>query len=115
MIDDHERLSEEDFGLVLFDEYQDLVEEMPLYDDTILGLIGEVGEVVEHVKKSRRTGGRAKALDIDKFKLELGDVLWYLTRTASEYNIELRDIATSNINKLRERHKETNGALGFAG
>lgn len=113
-VDDIERISAEEFGVEYFDEYQDLVEAMPLYDDPILGLVGETGEVVEHIKKSRRNGGRAKPLDLEKFKLELGDVLWYLTRLASEHGIELRSIATDNIEKLRVRHREDEGQLGIA-
>ena len=102
--DDNERIPVTANDIQLFDEYQDLVEEMPLYDDPILGLVGEVGEVVEHVKKDRREGERRKPIDEEKLTLELGDVLWYLTRTASEYGIELKDIATDNIEKLRARH-----------
>jgi NTP pyrophosphatase (non-canonical NTP hydrolase) len=46
-----------------------------------LGLAGEVGEVVEHIKKALRddagviTGNRRAALTT-----ELGDALWYLAR-----------------------------------
>lgn len=97
-----------------FNEYQDLIEEMPLYDDPILGLVGEVGEVVEHIKKARRAGGRHRILVIEDFTKELGDVLWYLTRLASEYDINMVDVATTNIEKLRERHRETEGQLGLA-
>lgn len=101
MVDDHERLSEKDFGLALFDEYQDLVEEMPLYDDTLYGLMTEVGELVDIVKKGSRPG---KSIDKARLKDEGGDVLWYLTRFLSQNGIELREVATDNILKLNKRH-----------
>ena len=100
-MDDHERLSEDDFGLMLFDEYQDLVEEMPLYDDTLYGLMTEVGELVDIVKKGSRP---SRTIDKDRLKDEAGDVLWYLTRFLSENDIELREVATFNIQKLNKRH-----------
>ena len=99
------------FDEYAFTDYQDTVSAMPLYDDPILGLIGEVGEIVEHVKKDRRPEGRRKPMNIEEFTYELGDALWYLTRTASEYGIQMSDVALMNITKLDERHKkhESNG------
>lgn len=88
-----------------FSSYQISVGEMPLYDDPILGLIGEVGEVAEHVKKDRRPGDRRKPIDLDELELELGDVLWYLTRLADSYGLDMVKIAKRNIEKLNERHK----------
>lgn len=90
-----------------FNTYQEQVVAMPLYDDPILGLMGEVGEVVELIKKDRRpdNSGRRKPLVQERLKDELSDVLWYLTRLASENNINLDDIATHNIEKLTKRHK----------
>lgn len=87
-----------------FDEYQDLIEDMPLYDDPALGLPGEVGEVLELIKKDRRPGDRRKPINLDNLKKELGDVLWYTTRIASNYGIDLVDIATTNYDKLEARH-----------
>lgn len=86
-------------------QYQDSVASMPLYDDPILGLIGEVGEVVEHIKKSRRPAPKTKPIDIHEMELEIGDVLWYLTRLCVEYDIELSEVAVKNIVKLEKRHK----------
>jgi len=96
--------SEDPLNYFTFDEYQDAVEAMPLYDDPVLGLIGEVGEVVEHIKKDRREGDRHRPIDIEKFELELGDVLWYLNRIAGDYGLDMAMIAAKNIDKLNKRH-----------
>lgn len=91
--------------LLDFDGYQIATRDMPLYDDPVLGLAGEVGEVIELIKKDRRPGDRRKELSKDDLKKELGDVLWYLTRIASENQISLLDIAITNVEKLTKRHK----------
>lgn len=86
-----------------FDEYQDIVDDMPLYDDVLYGLITEVGEVVDIVKKGSRKG---RSIDIEHLKEEIGDVLWYLSRTATEYGIDMSEVATNNVEKLNKRHQE---------
>ncbi len=88
-----------------FTSYQDSVDGMPLYDDPLLGLAGEVGEVIELIKKDRREGDRRKEVNKEDLTKELGDVLWYLSRVSSEYDIDLQDIADTNIMKLTIRHK----------
>lgn len=76
-----------------------------------LGLSGEIGEVVgeivihgshitERIKKEIRGDGD---LDRTKLKLELGDVLHYLCRIASHYEISMRDIMIANYDKIEAR------------
>lgn len=84
--------------------YQKLVMGMPLYDDVVLGLVGEVGEVIEHVKKDRRAGDKRKPLTREKLVDEGGDVLWYLTRLFGEHGITLDEVMAYNVNKLEARH-----------
>ena len=64
------------------------------------GLTGEAGEVMEHLKKFIRDG----RLDKEALKLELGDVLFYLTRTAQWAGFSLEEIAQGNIDKLEARY-----------
>lgn len=66
-----------------------------------LGLAGEVGEVVELIKKRY---GHGHNLDLATLEKELGDVLWYLAALATEYNMSLGDIAAKNILKLKARY-----------
>lgn len=85
----------------------------------IMGLVGEAlelaqltgdispalasGRVMEHVKKVFYHGHEP---DIGIIKKELGDILWYLAVMANNVGLKLDDIATSNIDKLRERYPE---------
>lgn len=69
-----------------------------------LGLTGESGEVAEIIKRIIREKNGA----IDKeskaaLSKELGDVLWYLSQLATEFNISLEEIAKQNIEKLKSR------------
>lgn len=66
-----------------------------------LGLAGEVGEVVELIKKEF---GHGKPRDTGELAKELGDVLWYLADTATNYGLDLGLIAEANIAKLKERY-----------
>lgn len=65
---------------------------------TVLGLVGEAGEIANKYKKVIRDGA-----DPDSIGAELGDVLWYLARIASELGLNLADIAEDNLNKLSSR------------
>lgn len=74
----------------------------PIYPT--LGLTGEAGEVADKVKKVLRDReGNFDNEARDAIKLELGDVLWYISQLSSELNFDLDDIAISNLEKLRSR------------
>ena len=69
-----------------------------------LGLNGESGEVAEKVKKIIRDKGSIWDLDTrDQIKKELGDVLWYVALTSYEFDLDLDDVAHTNIKKLKSR------------
>ncbi len=100
-----------------FDEYQQAIEKFAVYPREqeltaigylALGLNGEAGEVAEQVKKAIRNDGqitderRAKILD------EIGDVLWYVSRIASEFGASLGEVAEQNVAKLEQRRKSQN-------
>ena len=68
-----------------------------------LGLAGEAGECCDLLKKHQFQDGREiqeKLLD------ELGDVLWYVSETATALGIWMDDIALHNIEKLKKRYPE---------
>jgi len=74
-----------------------------------LGIAGEVGEVVERMKKMVRdpnTRGAITDQDREEMKGELGDVLWYISQIAREFDVSLEDIAEVNLKKIEKRLKE---------
>ena len=94
-----------------FEEYQKLSRKTAIYPNqgnnlvyTALGLVGESGEVAEKVKKILRDdGGIVNQEKKEEIKKELGDILWYLSQTASELNLSLDEIASHNLEKLFSR------------
>lgn len=66
-----------------------------------LGVAGEAGEVADLFKKHL---GHGHPLDLEKLKLELGDVLWYVAGLAHLHGIDLSEVAAANIAKLEKRY-----------
>lgn len=69
----------------------------------VMGLCGESGEVIDIVKKHLAQGHE---LDKEKIIKELGDVAWYLAEIATVLDVELEDVLTQNIEKLKARYPE---------
>lgn len=68
-----------------------------------MGLAGETGEVVDHLKKVVYHGHDLNREEIEK---ELGDVLWYLSALATSLKMDINTIAQKNIKKLEDRYPE---------
>ena len=68
-----------------------------------LGLPGEVGEVVDLIKKFlyHRNG---KPLDVEKLTRELGDMLWYFAVLLDTIGLTFEDVMMANVAKLEARH-----------
>lgn len=89
-------------------EYQQLAmttlnKEIPqdqLIINACLGLSGEVGEVNDLIKKNMFQG---HPLNKDDLINELGDIAWYLAEAATALQIDLDEILTRNIAKLKKR------------
>jgi len=98
-----------------FNEYQEKASKTAIYPEQFklvypaLGLAGEAGEVAEKVKKLIRDG----TLQVEDLKKELGDVLWYVSAPASDLNIDLDDVAATNVAKLQSR--SARGVIGGSG
>ena len=68
----------------------------------LLGLVGEIGSVASEHKKRLRDGQSYSSFK-EKFKEELGDVLWYISAIADDMGFTLEDIAKTNLAKIQER------------
>jgi NTP pyrophosphatase (non-canonical NTP hydrolase) len=92
-----------------FSDYQAAAENTAIYPQsqglyyTVLGLANEAGEVAGCVKKYIRDGEMTNEELADKVKKELGDVLWYVAMVATEFNLDLNEIAEHNVDKLLDR------------
>ena len=77
-----------------------------------LGLANEAGEVAGKIKKIFRDGkGKITQEDRSALKYELGDVLWYLSQICTALEIDLKEVAASNLTKLLAR-KERGSIVG---
>jgi len=68
--------------------------------DYALGL-SEAGELQNKLKKYLY---HAHPMNKAEIKEEMGDVLWYLAAIATTLDIDLSDVATENIEKLKKRY-----------
>lgn len=93
-----------------FDDYQKAAVATAIYPDDLkliypaIGLAGETGEVMEHIKKTIRDNNRQLTEDRrHALAKELGDVLWYMANLAEDAGLSLADIARQNIEKVNSR------------
>ena len=71
--------------------------------NSVMGLCGESGEVIDLVKKHVSHG---HPLNREKLIDELGDVAWYLAECAEAIGVTLEDVLAHNIEKLKKRYPE---------
>jgi NTP pyrophosphatase (non-canonical NTP hydrolase) len=74
---------------------------------------GEVGEFCNMWEKHYSQGHNFCDIE-EKMKLELGDILWYLTLACEALGVGLFDVANSNIAKLEARYKNSDGSVDFS-
>lgn len=80
----------------------------------LLGLAGEVGELLSEYKK-HLWAGKGYKLWKERVSEELGDLLWYISNAASKFDLALEDIAQENLRKCRDRWAQPShyGQMGF--
>lgn len=70
-----------------------------------LGIVGEAGSVLTELKKSIRDGDSYTSFR-PRLIEELGDVLWYISAIATQNDIDLEEVASSNLAKTNDRFNE---------
>jgi len=76
----------------------------PPYLYYVLGLCGESGEVSEKIKKlMRNKNGKIDKEFLEDIKSELGDIMWYVSRLAFQFGIDMSEITSYNLKKLKSR------------
>lgn len=95
------QITEQDYRAAIRRTYAGPDTMQPKLTLAALGLAGEVGEVVDHVKKHLFQG---HSIDLDHLKNELGDVLWYFSLACEACNFDLPDIMATNVAKLQKRY-----------
>ncbi len=91
-------------------EYQDWIETVSTprvnelgYIYASLGLAGESGEVIEHIKKIVRDNREPTDIEVNELTHELGDVLWYVGKLCNTLGIEMQHILDLNVQKINHR------------
>jgi NTP pyrophosphatase (non-canonical NTP hydrolase) len=68
-----------------------------------IGLAGEAGEVCEAIKKGIF---HQHGLDRGSLQKELGDVCWYLAALCTKLGLDLGEVMSANIEKLKARYPD---------
>ena len=68
----------------------------------LLGLAGEAASLLTEYKKHLRDGDSYKLFS-ESIADELGDLLWYVANVASKFDLDLQEVAESNLKKCHER------------
>ena len=77
----------------------------------LLGMAGEVGELLGEHKKWLRDGDSYKLFP-ERVKEELGDLLWYLSNVATKHGLTLGEVADFNLNKTGRRWQPVGASTG---
>lgn len=92
--------------------HSSITEEIPgLYN--VLAINGEAGELGEKLKKHARDGVKDYLKHREECAKELGDVLWYVSQAAKDFDFTLEQIAEINLKKLADRKQR--GVLSGSG
>jgi NTP pyrophosphatase (non-canonical NTP hydrolase) len=103
--------------LMNFDFYQTKVAETAIYPESgtgsplalaYVGLgLGEAGEIQGKIKKILRDEPGMTPSDANRIAImkELGDLMWYIARAASELSLSLDAVAYQNLEKLADRRE----------
>ncbi|HBR6430431.1 MazG nucleotide pyrophosphohydrolase domain-containing protein [Klebsiella pneumoniae] len=95
--------------MITYSDYQESVrksDKLPTDNPRfiVLGLVGEVGDLVSLVKKEQRDSLKANTIE-EHLHEELGDVLWYVTSIINRENFRIDNIVNNAIQKINLKEK----------
>jgi NTP pyrophosphatase (non-canonical NTP hydrolase) len=89
----------------------------------LLGLAGEVGELLSeykrHIREQRaydhfpKVERKPDSMFPAVVKEELGDILWYAATLAAKFDLSLEDVAHANLAKLHDRYRTNEEPIYF--
>lgn len=111
-------MAEEKIGLASYERWvheiwadsegNDEAEQLRALFIACVGAAGELGEVLEpikkHIRKRRSVADLKIEFDSLEVQNEIGDVLYYLARIAYHCGFTLQDAINANVDKLAERY-----------
>ena len=71
-----------------------------------VGISAESGEFMEIVKKMIFQGKPPSQDNLEHLKIELGDIMWYVSQACMALDESLEDICDRNIDKLSKRYPD---------
>ena len=71
-----------------------------------VGISAEGGEFMEIVKKMIFQGKPPSQDNLEHLKIELGDIMWYVSQACMALDESLEDICDRNIDKLSKRYPD---------
>lgn len=90
-----------DYALVVARLFKPYAEQIHRLDHAIIGIVGEAGELVDETKQLTIYD---KDLNLDKVKIELGDMMFYMQALMNEFNISWQELMALNVAKLSARY-----------
>lgn len=88
-------------GRTLTDKPPEVSDEHMMLLWNAIGVAGEAGEIAELAKKQIF---HEHGVDVEMWKKEIGDVLWYLAACATKLDLTLEECMEHNIEKLEARY-----------
>ena len=71
-----------------------------------IGISAESGEFMEIVKKMMFQCKPCNEDTLEHWKIELGDIMWYVAQACMALDVDMNDVLDTNIKKLEKRYPD---------
>lgn len=73
-------------------------------DYLALGFMSEASELIDNLKRKYRS--EFDDYDVEAIASELGNIIWYIAQIATEFNLNLYDVALNSAKKIEATNKD---------